>query len=194
MIFIERADCPSPLKLETTHKYPLNKSALEESSFGKCMYCERKIIASGFGDVEHIKPKSLFSSSKDANKWSNLGFSCSRCNTYKSNKYDPLSLIINPYNEQPEDFLTADGANILPIEPSFGRAYTTIDTVKLNRSGLIESRQDKLKGVALMIRLYNIEVDIEKKAMLLKFIEESMQNKEEYSLVVKKLVEQYLER
>lgn len=80
------------------------KDALVVDQHGKCCYCESKFEATGFGDVEHFRPKAGVRQQPKsplekpgyywlAYTWSNLLYSCEICNRrYKSNWF-PL---INP--------------------------------------------------------------------------------------------------
>src|SRR5690606_27961160 len=70
---------------------------------GKCVYCEARMLAVSFGDIEHIRPKSLFPNQVVA--WENLTLACSRCNGHKSSKFDEDLQFINPYVDDPAEFL-----------------------------------------------------------------------------------------
>src|SRR3989338_502809 len=108
MIKISRPQCPNPIALATNYKYPENKAALSAASFDKCVYCESKVSHVYYGDVEHIKPKSVYPDLEFV--WENLGYVCARCNGIKGDKYDEENPIINPYDEYPERHLIALGA------------------------------------------------------------------------------------
>ena len=141
MIKISKPKCPNSSVLQGDYKHPVNKNALVDASSGKCMYCESKITHVYFGDVEHIKPKSKFPSLQF--DWFNLGFSCAKCNSAKSDKYDENTPHINPYDEDPEEHLIAWGA-LLKTKNASERGEITILDINLNRPELIEKRNARI--------------------------------------------------
>lgn len=71
------------------------KDALIGAQKGKCCYCESR-IGSGFGAVEHFRPKRAISEGGQrqypgyywlAYQWENLLFACDRCNNAKSDLF-----------------------------------------------------------------------------------------------------------
>lgn len=66
------------------------KDALKLMFFGKCAYCENKMLAVSSGDIEHFRPKALIKNVGEkpvvpgyfylAYEWDNLLLSCERCN------------------------------------------------------------------------------------------------------------------
>jgi len=145
MIMINRPACPNPSALKTDYKNPENKKALLEASFGKCMYCESKIDHVYFGDVEHIKPKGIYTHLTC--EWSNLGYVCAKCNNEKREKYSDETPYINPYDENPENFLIALG-EVYAVNRGSERGELTINDINLNRPELIERRRDRLNAVS----------------------------------------------
>lgn len=148
---LTRPACPHPQALtDGNYKHHLNKKALNDSSYGKCMYCESKVTHIDYGDVEHIKPKAagLFPELEFA--WENLGFSCAVCNTTKSNKYFNEAPFVNPYDEEPAEHLYAFGAFIFTKSGS-ERGEITIKEIGLNRPGLIEQRTAKIQAIATAV-------------------------------------------
>jgi uncharacterized protein (TIGR02646 family) len=104
MIVLVRPECPNPPALtKGDYTDSVNKEALRKSTAGKCMYCESKIEHNSYAHVEHIKPKKKFPELEFV--WENLGFSCEVCNKKKWQKYNETTPFINPYNENPEDYL-----------------------------------------------------------------------------------------
>lgn len=147
MIRLSRPTCPHPKALaDKNYKHATNKAALMQSTYGKCMYCESKISHVNFGDVEHIKPKdgSLFPHLEF--EWENLGIVCSRCNSAKSNKYDATLEFIDPYNEDPSDYLISYGS-LLGAKEGSERGDRTIKEIALNRADLIERRDNRIKSI-----------------------------------------------
>lgn len=187
MIKLNRPACPNIEALKTNYKHPDNKGALKESCFHKCMYCESKVEHIDFGDVEHIKPKSLFPALKY--DWDNLGYACVKCNREgKGEKYDDN--FINPYTDDPDSFLLSVGAVIFPKENNV-RGKTTIEIINLNRPALLEKRGERLDKIKLMLKLHSLVSDPEKEAIKDQILKEAEQDKE-YSLYVKSMLTEVL--
>ncbi|MDY0316066.1 MAG: HNH endonuclease [Bacteroidales bacterium] len=145
MIKLTRKHCPNPTALVADYKNKENKTALKESSFDKCIYCESKISHIEYGDVEHIKPKGKYPQLKFT--WTNLGFACEICNRkYKHEKYDEATPYINPFDEDPSEHIIANGAFLFQNQGSERGELTIID-IGLNRSGLIEKRQERINDI-----------------------------------------------
>ncbi len=150
MIALVRPECPNPEALAAeNYKDPINKAALQESTSGKCMYCESKFEGTSYPHVEHIKPKATFPELEFS--WDNLGFCCQICNTNKNNKYDDSMPFINPYDENPKEHLVFLGHFLFPKHGS-DRGEYTIDKLQLNRAGLVERRKEKLDSLNIMIK------------------------------------------
>lgn len=179
---IKRPSCPDPKALTSNYKYPDNKKVLAGASFGKCMYCESKVTHVYFGDIDHIKPKTKYPSLKF--EWTNLGFICAKCNSAKGDKYDNATPYINPYEEDPENFVLALGA-FLKNKKGNERGELTIKDIKLNRPELLEKRQTIIesieKAINACMRTKNENL---KKAALEALIPECNKDKE-YSLFIK---------
>ncbi len=185
---LNRPTCPNPAALATNYKHPDNKSALVKASFEKCMYCEEKILSSQFGDVEHIKPKSRFKNLEF--DWKNLGLICSKCNNAKSDKYDEQTPFINPYDEDPEDYIIATGT-LLAQRRGSERGELTISEIELNRGGLIEKRYEKIKNIGKTIdKCFRTQNETLKKNALEDLKKEASEDKE-YSLCVKYLLKSH---
>ena len=80
------------------------KAAFIADQHEKCCYCESKFIATGFGDVEHFRPKGGVRQQTQgklekpgyywlAYEWTNLFFSCEICNRRYKRNWFPL---LNP--------------------------------------------------------------------------------------------------
>lgn len=190
MIKLTRPECPNPQKLITDYKYSENKDALKQSTYGKCMYCETKILASEYGDVEHIKPKSLFPELTYV--WNNLGFACEICNrTNKNDNYDEK--FIDPYSDNPDEFLDAVGAIIVPKNGN-ERGLYSCDILGLNRIDLEQKRNEELLSVKKIIDevLRNPTSDV--KLSLINELKDYIREQSEYSFVKRKFVEEYCEK
>ena len=144
MIKLTRPECPNPRALENgDYKHPENKNALRIAAFDKCMYCESKISHIDFAHVEHIKPKSPDKYPELAYAWENLGYACPKCNNAKSDKYSEETPYVNPYAEQPTDFIFASGT-LLFAKDGNERADLSISEIQLNRPELIEKRLNRI--------------------------------------------------
>ena len=102
----QQAEFLKKLEISSSEYAPEDvKEKLYLSHFGKCAYCETRIIHSQYGDVEHFRPKKgIVSRNKDGKRlvindayfwrafnWDNLVLSCGTCNqTYKKNFFELL--------------------------------------------------------------------------------------------------------
>ena len=190
MIKLLRPKCPNLLKLKTDYKYSENKEALKQSTHGKCMYCETKITASEHGDVEHIKPKSLFP--ELTYDWDNLGFACEICNrTYKNDNYDDK--FINPYVENPEEFLDAIGAFIVPKNGN-DRGLYSCDILGLNRIDLEKKRNEEIVSIKKIIDELLRNPNINVRSSLINELKDFIREESEYSFVKRKFIEEYFNK
>lgn len=190
MIKINRPQCPNPEALRRgNYKHPDNKAALISANFDKCMYCESKISHVYFGDVEHIIPESKFPKLKF--EWSNLGYACSKCNNEKNDKYFEDTPFIDPYQEEPEDYIIPFGTLLYPKKGS-ERGEITIEEIGLNNNlFLVEKRQERIddvnKAVTACFRTKNNTL---KQLAIKELIKESERDKE-YSLFIKYLLKEH---
>jgi uncharacterized protein (TIGR02646 family) len=157
------------------------KNKLKKAQHGKCCYCEtRATPPPSYGDVEHFRPKShYYWLTYD---WDNLLFSCERCNrSFKRAKF-PLEnpddqakshsdditkerpLLINPANENPEDFISFNGMMAVAIDDN-EKGRTTIKVLGLNESDVVNVRErvyNELRNKYLLIvDLQNKDIDLE---------------------------------
>lgn len=181
---ITRPVCPNPVGLSTNYKHPDNKAALVMASHGKCMYCESKVTAVSFGDVEHIKPKSKYPQLKF--EWTNLGFVCSKCNIAKKDKFEEEKSYINPYDEEPNDHVLAFGSFIQHKAGSERGELTVID-IDLNRPELVEKRGEKIKFIQKWIDLCMRTSSPQLKAIGLEELLEECKEDKEFSVLVEQL-------
>lgn len=186
MIKLNRPSCPNPTALSAgDYKHPDNKKVLKASTSDKCMYCESKITHIDYGDIEHIKPKSTYPLLEFI--WSNLGFSCTVCNrTYKKNKYDEHTPLINPYDEEPSEHIICNGAMVFSKQGS-ERGEISIVDLGLNRPELLEKRQEKIKEIDKAIIACFRTTNISLKNNALSELKKEANNDKEYSMVIKAL-------
>lgn len=177
MIKLTRKICPNPEKLKSDYKHPENKVALKDSSYGKCMYCESLISHIDYGDVEHIKPKSTFP--EETYNWDNLGYSCPKCNRdYKKDVYDPN--LINPYADDPKDYLMAIGGIIHAINGN-DRGRITLAVIRLNRPELLQKRMSVLISFQDLILRFNTATNQTERDAIKILIEYEISDDKEYS-------------
>ena len=108
---------------------------LSQSFNGLCAYCETRCL----GQVDHFRPKSVYP--ELVYRWSNWMFSCSACNSAKSNKLPPGGYV-NPCSKfwfgHPERYFTFDtktgriGPRRELKQGSKIKAQNTIDYLRLN--------------------------------------------------------------
>ncbi len=168
-----------PDSIAQRYKHADIKQALREDSFEKCIYCESKVTPTYFGDVEHLKPKKHYP--QFTFEWSNLGFVCAKCNNKKRDKYDDQLPHINPYLENPSDFLIAVGPFIYH-KPNKKRGEITGKDLELNRSGLIEMRIERIDSIRNLLDRYKSEKNPSLKEILLNEIKTETAENKPYSM------------
>lgn len=184
MIRLHRPDCPNPQALAAgNYKHAFNKAALVEAGKGKCMYCESKVTAIYFGDVEHIKPKAPDKFPELEFEWSNLGYVCGICNNSKGDKYDFGTPFIDPYLEDPSEHLLPWGEILLHRNGS-ERGQLTIKEIDLNRGPLIERRMEKLKEIGKAIDAAHRTQNLELRKAAIDELKMETANDREYSIFV----------
>lgn len=158
------------------------KKALLKETFGKCAYCESKLQHISFGDIEHILPKKQGARPELYVVWSNLTIACEQCNrTGKHDYYDPTNPLVNPYIDDPNDHMMDIDSLILPND-SKGRI--TIEILDLNRLALVEKRDERLKSIARLYRLWEKEADaVQKEALASELKRECTADKEYASTI-----------
>jgi uncharacterized protein (TIGR02646 family) len=162
------------------------KKQLIKDQHGKCCYCEAKNFTdNSYGVVEHFRPKGAYVKKDEteytypgyywlAYEWSNLMFSCEKCNTsYKKNHF-PLNsessrkpnhthpnlleeedrLLINPIEEDPAEFITFREEVPVAVNGSL-KGQTSIEVFGLER--LNDSRLDHLNHLKVILSLANID-------------------------------------
>jgi len=186
MICLIRPECPNPEALvRKDYKHPLNKEALRKSTSGKCMYCESRMEHNSFSHVEHIKPKSKFPELEFV--WDNLGFSCEWCNINKSEKYDEAKPFINPYIENPEDHIVFIDHFACPKDGSIRGEYTK-NELKLNRSGLVDDRKNRIEDIKKMINAASNVFNESLRNQMIEELKTEAESDKEYSAMVKNIL------
>ena len=151
------------------------RRALRNVQHSKCCYCEAKIGATSYRNVEHYRPKGAVKQSVTSNNkypgyywlaydWDNLLMSCTVCNNNKSTLF-PLedegtrarshhdnieaetALFINPAIDDPQEHIYFHREEPIPIS-EMGRK--TIECLELRRPDLQESRRTCLESLEVL--------------------------------------------
>lgn len=171
--------------LKNKYNQPSIKEALRCETFAKCMYCESDIGHIAFEHIEHIKPKAM---DLDLTfEWENLGIACQKCNHNKGDKYDEDLKFLNPYEDEPSDYLLAVG-HLLYHRPGNRRGELTLKELKLNRSELIEKRKERIDSMQTLLDKYSNEDNPRLKELLKGEIITEFNPEKEYSFFVKAFV------
>jgi uncharacterized protein (TIGR02646 family) len=158
------------------------RTALEVETHGKCAYCESKLLHVVRGDIEHVVPKSR---RPDATyRWDNLSLACPICNNRKRDYLDENVPLLDPYADDPDEYLVAEG-RYLEARPGKPRGEVTISRLDLNRLELVESRRGRLKRLGPLVELWAGATDEEVREALWSQLEEEMAPRQEYSFAVR---------
>lgn len=115
------------------------RTALRDSSFEKCAFCEGIPAETGYAEVEHFHPKSIYTDK--AFEWTNLLYSCKACNNSKLSHDTQKEPIINPYELDPRDCFTYTDVMIQPKAGALHDiAEKTIEVCGLSGKRLISPR------------------------------------------------------
>lgn len=133
------------------YRDPLVKACIVAETNGKCAYCESKVTHIYWGDVEHILAKALHPD--QMLNYENLTLACSICNVNKSDYDEPMNPLLNPYADDPAFFLVALGP-LVWHRPGQPRAETTVTVLQLNRSDLVERREQRLRDISRLADKY----------------------------------------
>lgn len=119
------------------------KQSLKTSTHGKCAFCEGIPDETGYAEVEHFYPKSLYT--ERTFEWENLLYCCKQCNNKKLNHDTYQFPIVNPYNDDPDDYFTYIDIMIKSKNNSLHEiADRTIRVCGLTSSRLISARSQIL--------------------------------------------------
>ena len=159
------------------------KTALCNAQHGKCAFCESKVSAIAYGDVDHFRPKAGYQQRRTgklkkpgyywlAYEWSNLLFACQICNQQGKKNLFPLAkprnravshhddltreepLLIDPSEVAPERHVGFREEVAFPRDSS-RMGKVTIDLLGLNRPALIEKRRDYLAPLKVLVVFRN---------------------------------------
>jgi len=137
-------------KLICFYRHDDIKHALEESSLGKCAFCEGKPAESGNIEVEHFAPKSIHY--QYTFEWSNLLPCCRRCNGSKGTHDTVASPIVNPYDHDPRDYFYFQDISMRPVRgANYEIAAKTIEVCGLDGTRLLRPRATLLISIRQFI-------------------------------------------
>lgn len=161
------------------------KAAIKAETEHKCAYCESKITATYWGDVEHILPKSA---RRDlALEYDNLTLACAICNNRKGTYYHPDQMLVDPYRNEP-------GREIVFAGPFFRQRLgsrigkLTINKVDLNRVGLIERRLERWNMMVSMAETITREPEGPLRDELIRELEDYAEPSKEFSAMAAALL------
>lgn len=162
------------------------KETLIKETYGKCAYCESKILHISFGDIEHILPKSEVL--EKCFEWSNLTLACTVCNNKKRDFYDEFNRLIDPYEDEPSEHLFYGGPLLCSLTD---RGYLTKLKIDLNRAELLENRTKHLKSLEGFIMQIQNTGFADLREALLEDLRKKTESTEEYSKMVLDFVEAF---
>lgn len=128
-------------KLTGYYRHDQIKQALFPSSFFKCAFCEGKPQENGNIEVEHFFPKSMYP--EKIFSWENLLPACRKCNDSKLAHDTGHEPIVNPYDEDPDDYFQYSDILIKPFNKN-KKGHSTIVVCSLNSARLMQPRAEIL--------------------------------------------------
>lgn len=119
------------------------KNALLEMTFGKCIYSEVRLGEnSTCEEVEHFYPKSIYPDK--VLEWGNLMPTCKICNAKKGD-VDPNKVeLINPYIDNPSDYIAFSGFICVAINRNI-KGENSILYYNINNSHFTRPRQHQIE-------------------------------------------------
>jgi uncharacterized protein (TIGR02646 family) len=176
---VAAGDLKLPFDAKTYGGAPV-KQALIRWQHGKCAFCEAKIDANQYGDVEHFRPKGAVADPATgqltwpgywwlAYDWSNLFYGCQLCNqAFKKNHFplvDPAArargpeddlaaeapLLLNPEHDEPAEHL---GFEAELIFPKTARGEATVRLLGLDREAMDEARRSVWQILSALYQIW----------------------------------------
>lgn len=145
---------------KTKYKQEDVRKALVDMYRSCCCYCEGLLGTQSYGQIEHLRPKSIFP--ELTYEWENLHWSCEICNGKKNDQWDNDFPILDPTVDDIDKFMqynTRTGE--YDAVDNNRRALFTINAVALNRQTLCQKRQRiriKVVNIFVMMRKNRIAV------------------------------------
>lgn len=190
-------------KLLKFYRHKDIQEALSASSFGKCAFCECIPSESGYLEVEHFAPKSIYP--KLAFEWDNFLPICRKCNGIKLAHDTVKEPLVNPSKENPEVFFDFNYISMICSKnsPNTQKSIRTIKVYNLNATRLVKARSDLLFHLTNYINtlegwiseVENSDTKIKKNHRIIKLrdsiemIESLASEKEKYSFFSKNFLE-----
>ncbi|ATP51230.1 HNH endonuclease [Pseudomonas putida] len=128
-------------KLISHYRHDKIKEVLFPSSFNKCAFCEGKPQENGNIEVEHFLPKSIHPTKTFS--WDNFLPSCRKCNESKLAHDPEIEPLVNPYDDNPDDYFKYSDILIAPLNDD-QKAKSTISVLGLNSARLMQPRAEIL--------------------------------------------------
>lgn len=171
-----------PEALDKQYRHPEVKALLKKETHEKCAYCESKITAVYWGDVEHIEPKAL--RPELTFDYSNLTLACAVCNNGKRTYSSATIPLLNPYVDDPATFLVAVGP-MVKGKPGEQRGMAAETVLKLNRKELLERRHDHLQRISHLVNAYGAERDLARRDLLRMQLDAETEDDREYAFATR---------
>ncbi|PEP78615.1 HNH endonuclease [Bacillus toyonensis] len=172
-----------PNSLKSKYAHPSIKEALLKETKGKCAYCESSFIATDYGDIEHIEPKSKVPSK--IFEWNNLTIACGKCNLSKRDYLNAKLPLLNPYIDEPEKEIRFIGPIIFAGSK---RGKMTIKKLQLDRIELYERRRAYINSIQPLIDFYFSADEHELKKLLYEQLLEYTEENKEYVSMIKSII------
>lgn len=155
------------------------KEALRSAQHRKCAFCESFFAHTGYGDVEHFRPKAGYKQREAdelrqpgyfwlAYEWDNLFYSCQLCNQRFKRNLFPLKdgrkrcrshrgdrgnedpLLIDPGHVDPSTLIGFHEEYAYAVADC-AEGRTTIEALGLNREELAEQRRKRLEDFRVLV-------------------------------------------
>ncbi|RII79142.1 retron system putative HNH endonuclease [Pseudomonas monteilii] len=165
-------------KLISHYRHEQIKSALFPSSFNKCAFCEGKPQESGNIEVEHFFPKSIYPSKTFS--WENFLPSCRKCNDSKLAHDTGLEPIVNPYDDNPDEYFRYSDILITPLKDD-KKAKKTISVLGLNSARLMQPRAE------ILINLHTFSSNLEEALSELEIADTTLKKKHKARKIIESL-------
>ncbi len=175
-------------KAEKKYNHPKIRATLINMFWGKCAYCESRIIHVSYPQIEHYRPKAKYP--RHTFHWRNLLLACGVCNSskYKGDHFPLVSAhgpIINPCCDDPDDHLDFNfdpATSIANVDGKTPRGKTTEVLLGLNRPELRKHRSLYLKKIFVLAQ------HAANDPIAHQIVAEALKADEEYTAFTKKFV------
>jgi 5-methylcytosine-specific restriction endonuclease McrA len=182
--YLESADKP-PDSVRYRYRHEQIKNQLVAETNGKCCYCESKMRHVDPGHIDHILPVSKRRELICC--WRNLTLACPNCNTNKNAYYDEADPLLNPYLDKLEDHLMFCGP-LVAAHPYSNKGLLTVESLKLNRLELVETRIGRIEQVQSTLRSFVNEKSKSVRRYYRKALRAQIEATSEYSATLRAFV------